>query len=420
MAHFQVIVDEAIVQQLFQRDDGLALLVQQVVNQILQTQVTEHLQAGPYERTTERQGYRNGYRERTLKTRVGPVVLDVPQVRNGSFSTELFSRYQRSEQALVVALMEMVINGVSTRKVRRITEELCGTSFAKSTVSDLCRRLDGIVQDWNERPLGEKAYPFLIADALVLKVRKNGRVRSQSVLIVVGINQDGYREVLGLRIGDSESLNSWSEMFDWLKRRGLRGVDLVVSDDHAGLVRAVATHFQGASWQRCQTHLTRNILDACPKALQPEVHARLRLIFEAPDLDTARQFLQETLSTYEDRAPRAMQRLEAAFEDAMAVMALPQPYRRRLRTTNCLERLNEEIRRRERVIRIFPNEASALRLIGALLMEQDETWSTGRKYFEWTPTGNCGQTKTLPVRIRPSPLTESRPLPRAFYITFRT
>jgi putative transposase len=396
VTHFQVTIDGSLVQQLFQRDDGLAQLVQHVLNQILQAQVTEHLQAAPYERSEERQGYRNGYRERTMKTRIGPLVLDVPQVRKGHFSTELFSRYQRSEQALVLALMEMVVNGVSTRKVQRITEELCGTSFSKSTVSDLCKQLDAIVKAWNDRPL-EKAYPFLIVDAIVIRARKEGRVRPQSALIVVGINQDGYREVLGLRIGDSESLSSWSELFAWLKGRGLHGVDFVVSDDHSGLVQAIETHFQGATWQRCQVHLMRNVLDACPKAIQSELHARLRLIFDAPDLSTARQLLDAILADYESRAPKAMERLEAGFEDAMAVTVLPQQYRRRLRTTNCLERLNEEIRRRERVIRIFPNVESAERLLGALLMEQDEAWSTERKYFDMTAYWQWRQQEKDPI-----------------------
>jgi len=381
MAQYKLIIDDEDLHHLFESDDGLAKLVERVLNQVLEAQVTEQLGAEPYERTDARQGYRNGHRVREMRTRVGTLELEVPRVRNGHFSTELFSRYQRSEQALVLALMEMVINGVSTRKVRRITEELCGTSFSKSTVSALCSRLDPIVRAWNERDLGDVEYPFVIVDALVLKVRKGGRVVSQSALIAVGVNEEGYREILGLRIGDSESEDSWSEFFGWLVDRGLKGVDLVVSDDHRGLVKAALRHFQGASWQRCQVHLLRNILDACPKALRPELKARLRLVFDAPDITTARRLLDDLLSDYQDSAPRAIERLEEGFDDAMAVMALPEPYRRRLRTTNVLERLNQEIRRRERVIRIFPNVDSAMRLLGAVLMEQHEAWSTGRRYF---------------------------------------
>lgn len=383
MARFQVTVDEDVMRGLFQDDLGLSRLVESVVNQILEAQLTEHLGAERHERTDARQGYRNGHRPRQLKTRVGTLELEVPRVRNGSFSTELFARYQRSEQALVLALLEMVVNGVSTRKVRRITEELCGTSIAKSTVSDLCKQLDPLVQAWNERPL-QGPYPFLIVDAIVLKVRKAGRVRSQSMLVAVGVNQDGYREILGLQVGDGESEASWSELFQWLKDRGLAGVDLVTSDDHRGLVNAIGRHFQGASWQRCQTHLSRNILDGCPKMLQGELHGQLRLMNEAPDLTTARRIRDEIIARYAERAPKAATYLENAFDDAMAVMALPQPYRKRLRTTNGLERLNQEIRRRERVIRIFPNVASVVRLMGALLMEQDEEWSTGHRYFDMT------------------------------------
>ncbi|HAF71199.1 MAG: Transposase mutator type [Acetothermia bacterium 64_32] len=384
MAQYQVTIDSEILQHLFVRDDGLARLVEQVVNQILEAQLTEQLKAAPYERTPDRQGYRNGHREKLLKTRVGELTLLVPRLRSGHFSTDLFERYQRSEQALLLAMIEMVINGVSTRKVRAIVEELCGTEFSRSTVSELCKRLDLVVHEWNERSLAHQEYPFLLVDALVLRVRKDGRVRLCSALIATGINREGYREILGLMIGDSESEASWSEFFGRLKARGLHGVDLVVSDDHKGLVKAVETHFQGATWQRCQTHFVRNILDACPKSLQRELHGRLRLIFDAPDLATARRLMDDVIRDYVQRAPKAIERLEAGFEDAMAVMALPERYRKRLRTTNGVERLNQEIRRRERVIRIFPNEESALRLIGAVLIEIDEAWTTGHRYFDMT------------------------------------
>ncbi len=382
MAQYQITVDGDTLQQLFVRDDGLAKLVEQVVNQVLEAQVTEQLKAEPYERTQQRQGYRNGHREKRLLTRVGTLVLEVPRVRNGEFSPELFERYQRSEQALVLALMEMVINGVSTRKVRAIVEELCGTELSKSTVSALCQRLDPVVRAWNERDLSRQEYPFLLVDAMVIRVRKEGRVRLQSVLLGSGINREGYRELLGLMVGDSESEASWSEFFAWLKRRGLRGADLVVSDEHKGLVKAIMTHFQGATWQRCQTHFLRNILEACPKSLQREMHRRLRLVFDAPDLPTARRLMNELAQDFGTQAPKAVERLEAGFEDAMGVMALPEPYRKRLRTTNGLERLNQEIRRRERVIRIFPNVEAAERLIGAVLMEIDEVWTTGHQYFD--------------------------------------
>ncbi len=384
MAQYQITVDQELLQQLFlghSQDAGVSKLLESVLNQILQAQVTEQLGAERYERTDSRQGYRNGAYPHQLTTRVGTITLRVPRIRNGQFSTELFARYQRSEQALVLALMEMVVNGVSTRKVSQITEELCGTHFSKSTVSELCKQLDPIVEAWNGRPLSDSPFPFVLVDALYLKVREDGRVRSRGVMVGIGVNTDGYREVLGLMTGDTESEAGWREFFGWLKQRGLRGVDFITSDDHGGLVRAIRQHFQGVTWQRCQAHFIRNILDATPKVLKDEVYSRVRTLLDAPDLETARLLLSQTLEAYEEKAPRAMRILEAGFDDATAVLSLPERYRKRLRTTNSIERLNEEIRRRERVIRIFPNRQSVIRLLGALLMEQDEKWASGRKYL---------------------------------------
>jgi putative transposase len=384
MTPYQFTLDSDLLQRLFTGDGQLARLLEAVLNQVLTAQVADHLQAASYERTDERQGYRNGYKPRQLTTRVGQLTLRVPQVRDGQFSTELFARYQRSEQALILTLMELVVNGVSTRKVARITEQLCGTSFAKSTVSDLCKALDPLVTAWNERDLSGQRYPFVLVDALVLKVREGARVRAVSALLAIGINAAGYREILGLQIGDSESERTWMQFFTWLKGRGLSGVDLLVSDAHGGLVNAVRVQFQGATWQRCQTHLSANVVDAAPKALQEEIHRRLRAIFAAPDAETARTLLAKFVADFATTAPGAVATLERGFEDATAVLALPEAYRKRLRTTNLVERTNEEIRRRERVIRIFPNRASAIRLVGALLMEQDEAWTTGKRYFTMT------------------------------------
>jgi len=385
MAQYQITVNQELLHRLFlsdNKDSGVAALLESVLNQILQAQATEQLEAEPYERTEERKGYRNGTYPHKLTTRVGTLTLRIPRFRNGKFSTELFARYQRSEQALVLALMEMVINGVSTRKVSQITEELCGTEFSKSTVSELCKKLDPVVHGWNNRNLHDMRYPFILVDALVLKVREEGRVRARSVMIAIGVNTDGYREILGLMLGDSESESSWGEFFTWLKSRGLRGVDIIVSDNHGGLVKAVRSHFQGVTWQRCQTHFMRNILDVTPKSIQDELYPHLRAILDAPDVDTARVLLNQTLEAYENRAPKAMKVLEDGFDDATAILILPERYRRRLRTTNGVERLNEEIRRRERVIRIFPNRESVIRLVGALLMEFDDKWASGRKYMD--------------------------------------
>ena len=380
MAGYEVSVDRELLPGLLSGQNGLAKLVEAVLNQIVEEQVTEALGAERHERTEERAGYRNGTRARTLYTRVGPVTLLVPQTRDGSFSTELFKRYQRSEQAFVLALMEMVVQGVSTRKVAAITEELCGGSFSKSTASARCAGLEVRVRAFNERRL-EGEYPFLLVDALFLKSREDDRVVQRAALVVSGVCAEGYREILGVKIGDTESFATWEETFRWLKGRGLSGVAFVVSDEHGGLTQALAKHFQGASWQRCQVHLMRNLLSHASVQVRAEVAAAAKLVFQAPDRAEAKRRLGEFAERFAKSAPKAVACLEDGFEDAMAVMALPEKYRRRLRTTNMQERLNEEIRRRERVIRIFPNDESALRLIGALLAEQNEVWQE-RKYLD--------------------------------------
>jgi putative transposase len=397
MARYEITLNSEQLTGLLTEDQGLQGLVETALNQVLEAQVTEQIGARPYERSEGRKAYRNGSRLRTLTTRVGPLVLHVPQVRDGSFSTTLFARYQRSEQALVLALMEMVLNGVSTRKVATITEELCGTRFSRSTVSQLCTALDARVQAWNERSLDAQAYPFVIVDALVVKVRRDNAVRATSALIVSGVNAQGRREILGLSLGDSESEGTWTDMFAWLKRRGLHGVEVLVSDDHTGLVKAAQRAFQGVIWQRCQVHLQRNVLGRTPRHLRAQMAAGLRRIFQAEDRAAARTAFAALAVALAGKADRALTILEDGLEDALAVLALPEQYRVRLRTTNGMERLNEEIRRRERVIRIFPNEASALRLIGALLAEHHEVWSTGKRYFDMTEYFEWKTTQTQEV-----------------------
>lgn len=390
MAQYQIALDDELLKDLFIRDKGVAGLLETVLDQVLHAQATEQLQAQPFERTVKRRGYRNGIRPRPLTTRVGTLTLHVPRLRNGEFSTELFSRYQRSEQALVLALMEMVINGVSTRKISAVTEELCGVEFSKSTVSALCQQLDPIVESWNNRNLHEHQYPFVMVDAIVLKVREDDRVFSRATLIAIGFNEEGQREVLGMQVGDSESEESWKEFFTWLKSRDLRGVDFVISDSHAGLVKAVKGAFQGCTWQRCQVHFMRNLLGVTPKKLHEEVRKRVRGVLDAPDLKTARLLAVQVIDECREQAPKAMEILEKGFDDVTAVLVLPEAYRRRLRTTNDIERLNEELRRRENVIRIFPNRESVTRLMGALMMELDEKWQMGKRrpftmdqYWEW-------------------------------------
>ena len=381
MTEYELKVPGQLLSSLLSDKNGLAELLEAILNPILEAQAVEQLGAERYERNEERKGYRNGYRLRPLYTRVGTLTLRVPQLRNGSFSTEIFARYQRSEQALVLSLMEMVVNGVSTRKVTRITEELCGVSFSKSRVSQLCTALDARVRAFNERPLG--SFPLVLVDAMYLKARSNDAVVSKAALVISGINTQGQREILGVRIGDSESEAFWRETFNWLKRRGLGGVVFVVSDDHSGLVSAARRCFQGTIWQRCQVHFMRNVLSYTGSKHKRDMGTGLKRVFGADSAPEARQRFDELAEQMESKAPKAIKCLENGLEDALAVMALPAKYRRRMKSTNMQERLIQEVRRRERVIRIFPNEASALRLIGAVLAEIHEEWQA-RRYFDMT------------------------------------
>ncbi|MGH2609956.1 MAG: IS256 family transposase [Tepidiformaceae bacterium] len=384
MAEVELNLTDAQFQALLRGEGGLAAVLQAVLNRVLEAEMTEHLGAAPHERTARRRGHRNGYYERDLTLRVGTIELRVPRDREGSFRSELFERYQRNERALVLALMEMVVNGVSDRKVKRITERLCGHAFSKSTVSALAAGLDSEVEAWNERPLAGTTYPFVWADAMGIKVRREGAVRASSILLITAVNADGYREILGLKVADSESEASWLETFRWLKERGLSGVEIVISDDHRGLVAALRRALQGVIWQRCQVHFMKNVLDATPARHQPAMHRALESILEAESPEAARTAFAEVAAELGGQADHGLEVLEAGLEDAIAVLHVPEKYRPRLRSTNPLERLIEEGRRRERVIRIFPNERSAWRLMGALFAEQHEDWISGRRYFDMT------------------------------------
>lgn len=381
MATIEINLDSDQLQTLLHSDDRFEQLLESALNQLLKAEMAEHLQAAPGERTDERRGYRNGSYQRQLTTRVGTLELEVPRDREGRFQTKLFDRYQRSEKALVLSFMDMYVSGVSTRKVKRITRTLCGRDFSKSTVSKLCTDLDAQVRAWAERPLDEQAFPFILADAIQVKVRREGAVRATTALLAIGINADGYREILGLEVAFGETGEAWQGFFRSLSRRGLRGVEFATSDAHEGLVDALERTFPGVVWQRCQAHFMRNILDATPEALREKMHEYLLRILQASTPQKARAAFEEAQRQLEGQADKALEKLEAGFEDATAVLVLPKKYRRRLRTTNMLERFNEEIRRRERVVRIFPNVAAAWRLIGALSCEQHEVWSTGRRYL---------------------------------------
>jgi putative transposase len=353
-----------------------------VLQEMLEAEMTHHIGAAPYERSAARTGHRNGYKPRTLRTRVGTLNLLVPQDREGTFSTRLFSRYQRSEKALVLALMEMYVEGVSTRKVKEITEELCGTSFSKSLVSSLAGSLDSELQAWRNRRLEAEAYPYLFVDARYEKVRVSHKVVSQGVLVVSAVRDDGFREIVGLEVADTESETTYHELFRSLKSRGLSGVQLVVSDDHEGLKAAIARHFQGASYQRCQVHYARNLLGMVGAARRKELAEGLRGVFAAPSREVALRLACELAARWRESHPRVAEHLEEHIEECLSCLAFPESHRRRIRTTNGLERLNQEIKRRTRVVRIFPNREACLRLVSALAVEQSEEWLTGRRYLD--------------------------------------
>ena len=358
-------------------------IVERVVQELLEAEMSEHIGAAPYERSAARTGQRNGYKPRTLRTRVGTLNLLVPQDREGTFSTGLFARYQRNEKALVLALMEMYVEGVSTRKVKDITEELCGTSFSKSVVSNLAGSLDAELRAWRSRPLEAAAYPYVFVDARYEKARVDGRVASQGVLVVSGVRDDGFREILGVEVSDTESEATYQELFRSLKRRGLSGVELVVSDDHEGLKSAISRHFQGASHQRCQIHYARNLLGMVGVAKRKELATDLRAIFAAPAREQALQIASSVSEKWREKGnEKVAEHVEEHIEGCLACLAFPESHHRHIRTTNGLERFNQELKRRTRVVRIFPNREACLRLVSALAVEQSEEWLTGRRYLD--------------------------------------
>lgn len=361
-------------------DDGFRRLLESVVQRVLDEELTAFLGAESYERTDARQGYRNGYRPRQLKTRVGTLELMVPQDREGRFSPSLFERYQRSEKALLLALVEMYVQGVSTRKVKRITEVLCGLEISKSQVSELAKGLDAEVESWRNRRL-EKLYPYLIVDARYEKVRRGPQVESMGVLIVVGIAEDGRREILGTYMAPAENDTTWTDAFADLEKRGLRGVRFVVSDDHKGLRSAIERSFTGALWQRCQVHFLRNVLGHVSKKDRKWVMEMMRRITNADTLSEARDKMQAAVAALEKRYPKVAALLDEHGEEILSVYQLPESHRKKMRTTNMLERENEELRRRTRVVRIFPNEQSCLRLVSALAIERSEEWQE-RRYMD--------------------------------------
>jgi putative transposase len=360
--------------------DLMRELVRHVMQEILEAEMTETIGAAPGERTDSRLGYRAGYYPRTLVTRVGKLELRVPRDREGRFSTELFERYQRSEKALVSALAEMYVQGVSTRKVKAITEELCGHTFSASAISAINKTLDATLSEFARRPL-EEPYPFVIVDARYEKVREGGVIRSQAVLIAIGINPEGFRQVLAVELANRESQTSWRDFLVGLRDRGLSGVEFVVSDDHAGLRKALREILPEACWQRCYVHFLRNALDHMPRKADDDCLKELRWLYDRRNLQEAERDLAAWLARWQGTYPRLCDWVEETIFETLTFYRLPREYHKHLKSTNMLERMNEEIKRRTRVVRIFPNQESCLRLIRALAAETHEGWLEEHRYL---------------------------------------
>lgn len=379
--------------------DAIRELVHAAVQEAIECEFASFIGAAPYARSAARRGWRNGSYERTLTTRVGTLRLKVPRDREGLFQPALFARYERAEQALVLAMAEMYFQGVSTRKVTEVVEVLCGTSVSASEVSVLARKLDVALTAWRQRRLNDVRYPYLMVDALVERVRREGQVRHTAVLYVMGIRPDGYRELLGTWTGAAESAESWSHVFHDLAERGLHGVTYVVSDEHLGLVQSVRRYFPDAVHQRCQVHYLRNALSKISNdALQQEVTRGLADAWAAPTREEAARRLAALADTLRSPAPKLADWLDDTSGDTLSVYVLDEDdVRKKLRSTNTLERHHVEVRRRTRVVGIFPHEASLLRLVTALAIDSSEQWSK-KRYL---------------VLPKPTPMTEEVPHQRS-------
>jgi transposase-like protein len=364
------------------RDTAMKYLLEKILNEIMKAESEEQLGAAKHERTDNRQDYRNGNRERELNTRIGTITLNVPRHRNEPFHTMVFDNYQRSEASLIATMVQMVIAGVSTRKVERVVKTLCGIGFSKSTVSELCKRLDSGIRDFNERRLDDIDYPFLMVDATYFKARVETRIHSKAFLVALAFRTDGTREVVGFDVYDTEENYSWISFFNKLKSRGLSGLRMVISDAHPSIRKAIADAFPDAAWQRCQVHLQRNILDATPNKYKEGIKTELANMFNATTITEAERIKEELISDYSDIAPVAMDKLNEGFWDSMTVMSIRQKdIRVTLRTSNILERLNRELKRRSDVIQVFPNPESIMRLMGAVAIEYHNHQSTRQRLY---------------------------------------
>jgi transposase-like protein len=363
-----------------------------LINALMDAEVTTIIGAEKYERNENRSNYRNGYRQREWDTRVGTLQLSIPKLRHGSYFPSLLEPRKMSEKALLNVVQEAYVHGVSTRKVDELVEALGMRGMDKSEVSRISKQLDDFVKEFKNRRL-EGEYPYLWLDATFPKIREGGRVCSMALVIAVGVNQSGEREVLGFDVGMSEDGAFWEEFLRRLVARGLKGVKLVISDAHEGLKAAVKKILAGSAWQRCRVHFMRNVLSQVPKSYQGMVSSIIRTIFAQNDQASAREQLRHVVDELKNRFPKAMTILEEAEDDILAYMAFPREHWTQIHSTNPLERLNREIRRRTDVVCIFPNREAVIRLVGAMLMEQNDEWQVGRRYFSLESMAKLTSTK---------------------------
>ncbi|MDQ7020151.1 MAG: IS256 family transposase [Robiginitomaculum sp.] len=362
--------------------DVFKTMLELTCQRVMEEELARHVGANRHERVPERMGHRNGYKPRKLKTRVGELELRVPQARGmEAYSPMLFAKWQRSERALLVACAEMYFMGVSTRKVKNVLEKMGGFELSASTVSCVAQEIDEKLTEFRRRRLDEQAWPYVVVDATYVKVRKQGRVVNQAVLVVAGINDAGRREILTWREADVESEDTWTEVFRELRQRGIGGVQWIVSDGHEGIQAAVRTQFHGVSWQRCWTHFMRNVMAKVGHKHKDAFAKELIAARKPDDIKVCIAEAECVAERWESSYPRAAKQIRAQFEETLAVHHLPREHRRRVYTTNMMERVMKEIKRRTRVVGIFPNEAAADRLIGAHLLERQDTWHCERMRY---------------------------------------
>jgi transposase-like protein len=381
--------------------DFLRQAVEWLLQQLIELEAEQKIGAAKYERVPTRTTQRNGYRERGLDTRVGELNLRIPKMRQGSYFPSLLEPRRRAEQALVAVIQEAYVAGVSTRKVDDLVQALGLTGIDKSKVSRLCQGLDTQVEAFRQRTL-TGAYPYLWLDALYLKVRENQRIVSKALVIAVGVRETGEREILGLALGASEEQAFWSEFLRSLVGRGLNGVALVISDAHQGLKAAIAQVLSGTTWQRCRVHFMRNLLAHIPHADKSVVAALVRTIFAQPSREAAGHQLAEVARLMQPRWPKAVTLLLAAEDDVLAYLTFPTEHWTRLYSTNVLERLNREIKRRTDVVQVFPNDPAVIRLVGAVLLETADEWAVERRYFSQASMQRLKDPTVLPLPTAPT------------------